>query len=223
VPKTIRIPGKDAHHLRSTIEAAGLRYPLLVRVSGSHRGMNMVRVDSPKELDAAERLKRSSHSALYVTEFHDFGNNDGRFRKYRIVVVGDDIFLRHMVTADDWLIYGERRAPNTREEEIAAFERFGRDTGMRLRPMFQEIARRLDLDFFGADCSIDSSGKVLLFEANACMGILRRFNQRDATNAARKAKEGAIDAIQAAVEGRLAAPATWRHSARLAARDTAAV
>jgi glutathione synthase/RimK-type ligase-like ATP-grasp enzyme len=36
----------------------------------------------------------------------------------------------------------------------------------------QEITKRLDLEFYGIDCSLDRDGKMLLFEANANMNIL---------------------------------------------------
>jgi glutathione synthase/RimK-type ligase-like ATP-grasp enzyme len=206
VPKTIRTAALTPTDLRATVKQGALQYPILVRVAGFHGGTNMVKIDTPDAAGEIERLDRSSWSDLYATEFRDFVGPDGRYRKFRIAVVGDDIFVRHMVTAENWLIHARRRAANTKEEEFAMFAAFEDEYGGHLRPMFQEIGRRLDLDFFGVDCAIADSGEVILFEANACMTILGQ------TQKELNIKAVAINRIRDAVSDRLAAPATWRHS-----------
>jgi glutathione synthase/RimK-type ligase-like ATP-grasp enzyme len=204
VPKTIRVPGEAPDEVRSAIAAAGLEYPVLIRVSGSHRGMNMVRVDTPAAVDEITGLSREAGNFLYVTEFRDFASPDGRYRKYRIAVVGDDAFVRHMITSDDWIIHGIPLTGSARQEEEAAFGIFDTDIGLHLRWLFGQIGRRLGLDFFGVDCNIAPDGQVLLFEANACMGILGN------TQAAENAKTAAIARIKEAVEQLLAATERWR-------------
>jgi len=205
VPKTIRTEAPTPAELRAAVKQEGVEYPILVRVAGAHGGTNMVKIDTPDAASEMDRLDRSIRSALYVTEFRDFAGPDGRYRKFRIVVVGGDIFVRHMVTAGDWLIHAHRRAANTNEEEFAMLAAFEDEHGARLRPMFQEIGRRLDLDFFGVDCAITDSGEVLLFEANACMQILVQTQKQ------LNIKALAINRIRDAVSDLLAAPATWRH------------
>ena len=68
------------------------------------------------------------------------------------------------------------------------------------------MSRRLNLDYFGIDCNIDSERNVLLFEANACMKVLK--NYRPPPNRF----EAPIARIKKAVEDRLASPATWRYA-----------
>src|SRR5262249_18316324 len=125
-------------------------------------------------------------------------------RKTRIAVVGDEIFLRHHVVGDGWLLHSARRAAGTEAEEIAAFKGFDAGWGTTLRPLFLEIGRRLDLDFFGVDCSIDATGKVRLFEANACMLILKN------TAASPNMWDRPIARIVKAVEDLIASPEKWR-------------
>ena len=201
VPKTIRIAAPTATQVRAAVKDADLEFPLLIRVAGSHRGMNLIRVDRPDAIDEINQLDRNIRAALYVTEFRNFRSPDGCFRKFRIAMVGDDLFLRHMIVGEGWLIHGMKPT----DEELALFESFEVEQAGRLRPLFREISRRLDLDFFGVDCNIDASGKVLLFEANACMGILGQ-TQTSSNNKAR-----AISRIHQAVEDRIASPTTWRH------------
>jgi hypothetical protein len=93
------------------------------------------------------------------------------------------------------------------------FAAFDAEWVPRLQPIFAEIGRRLDLDFFGVDCNIDSSGQVLLFEANSCMYILN--NMRPSPNM----WDTPIERIRTAVEDLLASPERWRDFKRQAAAE----
>ena len=207
VPGTIRTDAATPHQLAEAVARAGLAYPVLIRVAGSHGGLDMVRVAGPEAIEAVSTLRRDGRS-LYVTEFRDFASPDGHYRKARIVVVGDQIFLRHFVIGNEWLLHTDKRAENSEQEERAMFAAFDAEWVPRLQPIFSEIGRRLDLDFFGVDCNINSAGQVLLFEANSCMYILNNMlpspNMWDAP----------IERIKTAVEDLLAAPAKWRDAKR---------
>lgn len=204
VPGTIRVREREPDEIRDAVARAGLGYPILVRVAGSHLGMTLICIDRPDELDAVSRLNRDDRSSLYVTEFRDFASPDGRYRKFRVVVIGDEIFLRHCIISENWLIHRGDRAENTEDEERATFEAFDREWRGHLEPVFKEIGSRLGLDYFGVDCHIDNSGNVLLFEANACMNVMA--NTRPPPNM----WEQHIARIKEALERRLASPRTWR-------------
>jgi hypothetical protein len=204
VPKTIRIRGRTGAEVRAAIDHAGLRFPVLVRIAGFHLGMSLIKVDAPDQLDSVcDDLGPDERSSLYLTEFRDFASADGLYRKYRVAVVGDEIFLRHLYIGASWLIHRARTIAGTEPEERVFLDSFDPEWVPRLRPMFQEIGRRLQLDFFGVDCNIDSAGNVLLFEANACMKILGYTGPKP------NIWEAPIARITAAVEDRLSRPETW--------------
>lgn len=203
VPKTIRIPGSSPEDVLAAAQEASLTFPILVRVAGAHGGLEMVRIDTPENAGQIAELK-SGKRPLYVTEFHDFVSPDGFYRKTRIAVVGEEIFLRHHVVGESWLLHSARRTHDTEAEEIATFAGFDAGWGTKLRPLFREIARRLDLDFFGVDCSIDPAGQVTLFEANACMLILKN------TAPSPNMWDAPIARIRKAVEDLMATPEKWR-------------
>ena len=206
VPKTIRIQNTTPSLVRDEIARANLVFPILVRGVGMHGGMSLIKADNPGDLEGVADLEPKAEE-LYVTEFHDFRSRDGSYRKFRVVVVGGEVFLRHCVIADNWLLHGRRRSSGYDELEIAMFTRFEREWASQLRPLFREIATRLGLDFFGVDCNIDDDGRVLLFEANACMNILH--NYRPSPNKF----DAPIARIKSAVEDVLAAPSTWYSAA----------
>jgi len=186
------------------VQQAGLSYPLLVRVSGYHAGVNLIRVDTPADMEKMLDLNRGDRS-FYATEFCDFVSPDGLYRKFRMTVVGDEIFLRHMIVGEKWLLHAARRTTNTQAEELDALNDFDRVMAPRMKPVFHEIGSRLQLDFFGVDCAQLASGEVLLFEANACMNILE--------NTARSPNmwDAPVARIKAALEALLARPRSWRH------------
>jgi glutathione synthase/RimK-type ligase-like ATP-grasp enzyme len=205
VPKTIRVDRASPASVREAASAAGLVYPILVRVVGSHGGEDRLRIDRPDAMDDIARLPNKSRP-FYLTEFCDFVSPDGHYRKYRIVVVGDGIFLRQCVVGANWSLHGRHRVEGAEQEEADLFQSFQTDWVPKLRPVFSEITHRLGLDYFGVDCHIDSSLNVLLFEANACMKILK--NYRPPPNRF----EAPIALIKTALENRLASPETWRYA-----------
>jgi glutathione synthase/RimK-type ligase-like ATP-grasp enzyme len=213
VPRTIRTAARTPADLRAIVKREGLEYPILIRVVGHHGGTNMVKVDKPADVDEMDGLDRSARSELYVTEFRDVSGSDGLYRKFRIVVVGDDVLMRHMITAENWLVHAShllaqrtRKAANTKEVEFPMFARFDSELRERLSPVFLEIGRRLDLDYVGVDCTILKTGEVVLFEANACMTILGQ------TQKELNPKAVAINRIREAVADLLATPSKWRHA-----------
>ena len=205
VPKTIRVRQTSPAHVREAAKDAELRYPILVRVVGSHGGEDRLRVEGPEAMDEITQLDHQG-SPLYLTEFCDFVSPDGRYRKFRIIVVGDDIFLRQCVVGEHWSLHGRSRVAGTEQEESAVFESFESEWVPLIKPVFSEMTRRIGLDYFGVDCHIDSNRNVLLFEANACMKVLKNYR------ALPNRFEAPIAKIKRALEDRLASPETWRYA-----------
>ncbi len=202
-PKTIRIAPIAPERLQDAVEAAGMNFPILVRVAGAHLGLDLVLVESPEASGEILKLSRNARS-LYVTEFRKVSSPDGCYRKWRIVVVGKEIFILHNVIGKEWNVHAASRTPESFEEERQSIDSFETKLAPRLRPMFLEIARRLDMDYFGVDCHIANDGRVTLFEANACMMILQ--NRHPSPNLWDKP----IAKIKEAVFDLLATPRRWR-------------
>ena len=205
VPKTIRVEQPSPDHVRAAAKDADLRHPILVRVVGSHGGEDRLKIDRAEAIGDIAQLPHEGRP-LFLTEFCDFVSPDGCYRKFRIVVVGDEILMRHCVVGSHWSLHGPHRIPGGDDEETIIYDSFQADWLPAVKPVFDEIARRLDLDYFGVDCHIDQNRNVLLFEANACMKVLKNFRPLPNQFEARIAR------IKAALENRLSAPDTWRCS-----------
>jgi hypothetical protein len=211
VPRVVRHGFSGVPALKDVIEREGLRYPLILRIAGEHGGISAVKVDAPSELDKAHTINAHA-KRIYVTEFIDFKSKDGRYRKFRVAMVGRQLFLRHMIVGDQWLLHAPSRGNNTREEEARMIERFTSERQAALEPMFLEIAKRLDLDWFGIDFNIGDDFTVTLFEANACMNILAN------TSPSPNMWDTPIARIKGALVKLLKTPENWRHTAPKAER-----
>jgi len=144
--------------------------PILARPAGDHGGDNLVLLRNGAERDAwlATRKTRT----LLVSPFHNFRSADGHWRKYRLIFVDRQVFPYHLAISDDWLVHYWRAEMGRSDWKKAEEERFLTDW----RGVFgaaasavDETALRLDLDYGGMDCALLPDGRLLLFEANACM------------------------------------------------------
>lgn len=206
MPRTIRLRIGEPEDLIQAAREHELRWPLIVRVAGSHRGQCTAKVDDPSQVRAALHDMPWGGRDLYLTEYIECRDDDGHYRKMRIVLVGKDIFLRHLVIANGWLVHvSDRELGHLGEEENAL-----RTFRSQLLPVIDErvgaIADALDMDYFGIDCNLRPNGDLLIFEANPLMDILQ--NQMTSPNC----WDAAIAEIHEALAALLFDPQRWRHT-----------
>lgn len=157
--------------LRSTARRFG--YPLLLRSPGFHTGKHFRRVAGPDDLtEAAAALPGR---ALLMIEWLDARGADGRFRKYRAMMVGGEIYPLHLAVSDDWKVHyfsaDMADRADHRAEEAAFLADMPAIVGTNAMSGLQAIARTLHLDYGGIDFGLSPDGQVLLFEANAAMVV----------------------------------------------------
>jgi len=145
--------------------------PILVRPAGDHGGDNLTLLRD--EADKAGYLAAGPRETLMVSAFHDFRSADGHWRKYRLIFVDRRVHPYHLAIGDSWLVHYWRaemgRADWKKAEEEAFLADWRGVFGAAAADAVEEAARRLDLDYGGVDCALLPDGRVLLFEANACM------------------------------------------------------
>jgi len=211
MPRTIRLRIEEPADIARAAKQHGLHWPLIVRVAGTHRGSATVKLDKASQAKAALRDLPWGGRDLYLTEYVECRDADGCYRKLRVIVVGDEIFLRHLIIADDWLVHVHDRRAALAEEEIAALADF--DTGLlpQVRERVRAIADALDMDYFGIDCNLRPDGSLLIFEANAMMDVLNN------TSPSPNCWDAPIARIHDALASMLFDPTRWRHSVHQAA------
>jgi glutathione synthase/RimK-type ligase-like ATP-grasp enzyme len=172
-PKVIRSRPTVLSDVLKDIDAGDLTYPVLVRSAGQHGGQTLVRLDGP----SPEQVLATSlgfATDLYITEFRDFADADGLYRRYRFVVVGGKPYIKSILAGRNWNLHAADRVWNdvTIAQERDIIERFDEHLRPELEQRITEIYRRVGLDYFGIDCALNAAGDLVIFEVNATMNML---------------------------------------------------
>jgi hypothetical protein len=148
--------------------AAELEFPLIVRPRGSHAGVGLVKIDDRAAIDGylAERAEQE----FFVSRFVDYANEDGLFRKFRVVFVAGKPYACHMAIADRWDIWylnaGMSDSAAKRLEEQTFMQTFDFGFARRHATALAGMVERIGLDYFTADCAENKRGDLLIFEAD---------------------------------------------------------
>lgn len=172
IPRVLRVPAAadTAAAVRAAMAAAGLGLPVIARPAGTHTGQGMVLLRGEAELAALP-----ASADLFITEFVDFRDADGLWRKTRLLCVGGRVLPEHWATADDWNIHHRnsraymRAHPEEQARERDYLEHFEKRFGVPRLIAVGEMADRLGLDFFGIDAALLPDDRLLVFEANPSM------------------------------------------------------
>jgi len=150
---------------------ATFSFPLLIRKAGTHGGEAFERIQAPGELADFVTTHPAEH--YYVSEYVDYRSADNHFRKYRFIFVHDEILPYHLAISTHWKVHhystDMRERVWMQNEESAFLDAPGTVFNEQHFAALRAIRTRIDLEFFGLDCSIDPAGHVVVFEVNASM------------------------------------------------------
>lgn len=173
VPRVRKLRRPSAAVLRGLEQSGAMTFPAILRPAGTHSGRITSLVANPDQPVEAPR----NAGDFYLTEFIDFRSSDGLYRKYRVFVFGGTPVFRHMIISDSWNVHMADRErfmmarPGLLAESQALYDRGVENFPRSVRTIFDRIADRLGLDFFGIDFAILPDGRAVLFEANATMNF----------------------------------------------------
>jgi len=175
MPLTVNLPRDllSAPEAAATIARHGFRFPLLVRTPGFHTGRHFVRVESPDALTQA--VAELPGKELTVIEFLNARGADGKVRKYRVMMIGGQLYPLHVAISSQWKVHyftaemAERA--DHRAEDAEFLENMAGVLGPRAMEALAHIQATLGLDYAGIDFGLSATGDLLLFEANATMVV----------------------------------------------------
>ncbi|SHH61799.1 ATP-grasp domain-containing protein [Bradyrhizobium erythrophlei] len=148
--------------------AAELAFPLIVRPRGSHAGVGLAKIDDRAAI--GRYLAERTEQEFFVSRFVDYANEDGLFRKYRVVFVAGKPYACHMAIADRWDIWylnaGMSDSASKRLEEETFMRTFDFGFARRHATALAGMAERIGLDYFTIDCAENKFGDLLIFEAD---------------------------------------------------------
>jgi hypothetical protein len=149
--------------------AAELQFPLIIRPRGSHAGVGLAKLDDRAALE--KYLSERPEQEFFVSRFVDYANeDDGLFRKYRLVFIEGRPYACHMAIADRWDIWylnaGMSDSAPKRLEEETFMRTFDIGFARRHQTALKGMAERVGLDYFTIDCAENKRGELLVFEAD---------------------------------------------------------
>ena len=146
-----------------------MQFPLIVRPRGSHAGVGLAKTRRPRRDRTISRRARPEQE-FFVSRFVDYANEDGLFRKYRLVFVDGRPYACHMAIADRWDIWylnaGMSDSAPKRLEEETFMRTFDIGFARRHQTALAGMAERIGLDYFTIDCAENKRGELLIFEAD---------------------------------------------------------
>ena len=176
MPKNIRCQPRSPHDVFKQAEGAGISFPFIVRIAGTHGGKSTVLIKSEANLQDLH-VYPFDGGWFYLTEFVDYRSSDGLYRKLRIVVVDGKPLFRHLLINDDWMVHASSRkymdrTPGLWKERNQVFDSFETELVPMIQSRISAIQKKLGLEYFGIDCNLNEEGEMLIFEANANMNNL---------------------------------------------------
>jgi glutathione synthase/RimK-type ligase-like ATP-grasp enzyme len=178
IPQTTRVSRQaleqiGRNELSVTTVLSDGNFPLIIRPVDSHAGNDLAKLDNPAAI--AQYLSTLSEEIFYISRFVDYSDEDGQFRKYRIVLIEGRPFVCHMGISSDWMIHylnaGMIESAEKRAEEERFMADFDKDFAIRHKEAFQAINERMGLDYLGIDCAEMADGSLLIFEVDGSMVI----------------------------------------------------
>ena len=156
------------------LERAGFTWPLLVRSPGFHGGQSFEMARRPEDLRTV--LSTVPGDALFVLELLDVRLADGKFRKYRVMMIGNQLYPLHLAVSRHWKVHyfsaDMSDSALHRAEDRAFLEDMPGVLGRRAMRTLEQICDDMALDYGGIDFAVDSKERVVVFETNATMAIV---------------------------------------------------
>lgn len=176
----------DKHNNLSKIEAdkrlaaAGIRTPKITKVETvEHLKDHLCSVAPPvvlrenryhqgefyliENMEQAKAAPLELYDEPVLSEFLSVRSDDGLYRKFRCVVVGDQVISHHLQISDGWITHGKKRISNlqTREDELTYLNAPDPHEDVMCR-----ACKALDLEYLAVDYGIAPDGEVVVWEAN---------------------------------------------------------
>ena len=198
-PKCIRFSPKLPEDFQQAFDENQMVYPVLVRPTASQSGTHLVKIDGPDDWVKVHTIPWGG-ATIHMTQFVDFANDAGEYIKLRAVCAGDQVFIRHTLISDDWLVHAMDRTEAIVDREFEMHQR------LRENPVFIKLVKdaktKIGLDYFGLDLGWRSDDEFVLFEANAAMSILSTahmptYRRPEYMKILKDIEEGVVRAIRA--------------------------
>ena len=173
IPPTLRLKRSALEHFSASAQTAVVDYPLIVRPVDSHAGSGLSRIETPAELKTY--LSDSDAAEYFISNFVDYRSADGRYRKYRLMLIDGQAHVAHMAVSGRWMVHylnaDMLASAENRAEEARCMEDLASGIAQRHTSAIAAIQEKLGLDYVGIDCAETPDGQLLVFEVDSNMVV----------------------------------------------------
>jgi hypothetical protein len=178
----------------------GLNFPLVIRPAGTHAGDGMEKLNCHSEL--ANYLSAHPQPEFYLSEFINYADQDGLYRKQRVAVINGQCFASHHAVSENWMVHyltaSMDKFAARRDEESQWMRVFETEFVPRYADAFAKLAAGFDLNYFVVDSAELPDGRLLVFEADVIM-IVHDMDPKDLFPYKRPVMRKLLDAFQSAL------------------------
>lgn len=169
VSQAERMHREDLEGLLNFADYPSHFFPVIARPLGSHAGIGLKKLNQPG--DVLDYLQSSTDEEFYVAPFIDYASADGKYRKFRVVMIDGQAMAAHMAVSARWMVHylNADMLDNAqhRAEEAEFMLKFDREFAVRHRVALANIDRAVKLDYYSIDCAEMRSGELVVFEVDS--------------------------------------------------------
>jgi len=175
MPRTIRSDPRSPDDVFALAEAENLGFPFIVRMAGDPAEQETIRVSGRDDYPLLHVYPFDGRD-FYLTEYVDRKDGQGFYQRQRLVVIDGHPVLHGSLFDQKWKVHGPSRSfmlqRESWEQDRIRCSVLENEVIPKWQPAIEEIARRLQLEIFGIDCSLSRDGEMLIFAATANMNFL---------------------------------------------------
>jgi len=154
---------------KSLALALNMPFPIIFRHENTHLGSSMKLANNKDDIAAIDDAYfRKSTVAI---QFKDYKSEDGLYRKYRCVLLGDQVIARHLISSPEWNIHSDSRQADRMDAHLVEEYAFW-DRPLHEKDELLRAKNLLKLDYTIADYALLPDGKPFYFEMNPCFSVI---------------------------------------------------
>lgn len=169
VSQAERMHREDLEGLLNFADYPSHFFPVIARPLGSHAGIGLKKLNQPG--DVLDYLQSSTDEEFTVAPFIDYASADGKYRKFRVVMIDGQALAAHMAVSSRWMVHylNADMLDNAqhRAEEAEFMLKFDQEFAVRHRVALANIDRAVKLDYYSIDCAEMRSGELVVFEVDS--------------------------------------------------------
>ncbi len=177
IPPTLRASRETLLHIaagNATLPSQfkACEFPIILRPLASQAGHDLDKIERAGDL--AAYLARVKDTEFFLSRFIDYRNDDGLFRKVRVVLINGRAYACHMAVSSNWMVHyvnADMYEDAAKRAEEATFMANFDGFVDRHRSALEAIYQRTLLDYLCIDCAETRDGQLLVFEIDHAMVV----------------------------------------------------